>query len=123
MPTCSSTGPITSSACGPAPTWARERKEMTMKTSTIFLVTILAAAIAIVVSCGDNLKVVDAKLADGHPDAQCSNCPAAPSLGPQIDRLGRPAINTVLNHGFDPTAAAGSAKDAYNLDGSKGGWS
>jgi hypothetical protein len=37
-----------------------------------------------------------------------------------MDRLGRPAINTALNHGFDP--AGGPAKDAYNQDGSPGGW-
>ena len=49
--------------------------------------------------------------------------PAAPALGAQIDRLGRPAINTVLNHGFDGSASsAGAAKDAYNADGSPGGW-
>ena len=41
--------------------------------------------------------------------------PAAPALGTQIDRFGRPAINTALNHTFDPDdAKAGAAKDAYN---------
>jgi hypothetical protein len=95
-----------------------------MKSLHIFIAITLAALLvtAGLTSCGDNLKVPDAKVHDARPDAACSNCPAAPSLGTQIDRLGRPAINTVLNHGFDGTVAAGPAKDAYNIDGSKGGW-
>lgn len=49
--------------------------------------------------------------------------PAPPALGAQIDRMGRPAINTALNHTFDPdTAAAGAAKDAYNQDSTQAGW-
>jgi hypothetical protein len=41
--------------------------------------------------------------------------PAPPTLGMQIDRLGRPAINTALNHSFDPNETSkGTAKDAYN---------
>jgi hypothetical protein len=69
-------------------------------------------------SCGDNLKLTDA----GHPDGN-NKIPAVPTLGAQMDRLGRPAINTALNHAFDGTTAAGAAKDAYNQDGSPGGWS
>jgi hypothetical protein len=50
--------------------------------------------------------------------------PAAPALGTQIDRFGRPAINTALNHAFDAdAAAAGKAKDAYNQDGDPTKWS
>jgi hypothetical protein len=52
------------------------------------------------------------------------NNPAAPVLGTQIDRFGRPAINTALNHTFDPDAAAtGKAKDAYNQDADPTKWS
>ncbi|MFS8069311.1 MAG: DUF4331 family protein [Byssovorax sp.] len=52
-----------------------------------------------------------------------SNNPAAPALGAQIDRFGRPAINTALNHAFDKDAmAAGKAKDAYNQDGDSSKW-
>jgi hypothetical protein len=41
--------------------------------------------------------------------------PAVPALGAMIDRMGRPAINTALNHTFDGNAtAAGTAKDSYN---------
>jgi hypothetical protein len=86
---------------------------MTMTKLSIILLATLATA-----SCGDNLKVADGGTSGGSD----AGIPAAPALGPQFDRLGRPAINTVLNHGFDKTAAAGSAKDAYNHDGSPGGW-
>jgi hypothetical protein len=47
----------------------------------------------------------------GDPNA----IPPRPTLGAQIDRQGRPAANTALNHAFsDDAAATGSAKDAYN---------
>jgi hypothetical protein len=50
--------------------------------------------------------------------------PAPPALGAQIDRMGRPAINTALNHTFDPIATTkGAAKDAYNQDNAQAGWS
>ncbi len=49
--------------------------------------------------------------------------PPPPVLGAQIDRLGRPAINTALIHGFDPdSGAAGAAKDSYNFDTDAGNW-
>jgi hypothetical protein len=50
--------------------------------------------------------------------------PPVPTLGAQIDRLGRPAINTALNHTFDTNdATKGAAKDAYNADKAQAGWS
>jgi len=76
-------------------------------------------------ACGDNKDRPDASVrSDGSgPDAQCSNCPAAPALGTQIDRMGRPAINTALNHGFDANASnANAAKNAYNADSNVGTW-
>ncbi len=49
--------------------------------------------------------------------------PAPPVLGAQIDRMGRPAINTALNHTFDPDLTAkGAAKDTYNRDIAPAGW-
>ena len=52
-----------------------------------------------------------------------TNIPAAPKLGTQIDRFGRPAINTALNHTFAADAAmAGTAKDAYNQDADPSNW-
>jgi hypothetical protein len=84
---------------------------------SIILFATLAAA-----SCGDNLKVSDGGMHGSDGGSGSGGFPAAPALGPQIDRMARPAINTVLTHGFDKTAAAGTAKDAYNVDGSPGGW-
>jgi hypothetical protein len=43
--------------------------------------------------------------------------PAAPKPGPLIDRMGRPAINTALNHPFDDNAEAKEmAKHKWNTD-------
>ena len=62
----------------------------------------------------------DVKQTDGGTD---SGIPTPPTLKTQIDRMGRPAINTALNHVFDTDAgAAGVAKDAYNADKNVGGW-
>ena len=57
---------------------------------------------------------------DGGSD---SGIPTPPTLKTQIDRMGRPAINTALNHVFDTDAgAAGVAKDTYNADKNVSGW-
>ena len=48
--------------------------------------------------------------------------PTPPTLKTQVDRIGRPAINTALNHVFDPTSNAGTAKDAYNADKNVSTW-
>lgn len=59
----------------------------------------------------------------GTPDTGTTK-PTPPTLGAQIDRLGRPAINTALNHTFDPDAgSAGAAKNAYNQDTAQATWS
>ncbi len=50
--------------------------------------------------------------------------PPPPTLGTQIDRMGRPAINTALDHTFDPnTSTKNAAKDSYNADNSPSHWS
>ena len=48
--------------------------------------------------------------------------PMPPKLGTQIDRFGRPAINTALNHTFDVDPAKGMAKDAYNQEADSSKW-
>src|SRR5450755_4510936 len=61
----------------------------------------------------------DVAKTDGGGDGG-NNFPAMPALKTtQVDRMGRPAINTALNHVFDPTTnadggAGAVAKDAYN---------
>lgn len=84
----------------------------------------LAVAAIALIGCGDNKSVPDARVVDASPaDAYCSNCPAAPTLGAQIDRMGRAAVNTVLNHGFDADAtAAQAAKKAYNENDDVSTW-
>jgi hypothetical protein len=59
----------------------------------------------------------------GTPETSTPN-PAPPALGAQIDRMGRPAINTALNNTFNAdTAAQSAAKDAYNKDTDLANWS
>jgi hypothetical protein len=90
--------------------------------TTIKLLAILSLALA---ACGDNKDHPDAPPPGDGPgiDAQCSNCPAAPTLGTQIDRMGRPAISTALDHSFDPSATtANAAKNAYNADADVATW-
>jgi hypothetical protein len=57
---------------------------------------------------------------DGSAEAEAAAPPPnPPALGTLIDRMGRPAINTALNHVFDSSCLAPdlcSAKDAYNTD-------
>jgi len=49
--------------------------------------------------------------------------PTPPTLGAQIDRFGRPAINTALDHTFDTDVTAkGAAKDAYNANTDPAAW-
>lgn len=58
----------------------------------------------------------------GAPDADGPD-PKMPALGTQLDRFGRPAVNTALNHTFDTdTAKQDKAKDDYNKDGTNAGW-
>lgn len=49
--------------------------------------------------------------------------PIPPKLGKQIDRFGRPVINTALNHTFDLVPATkDAAKDAYNQQADPATW-
>jgi hypothetical protein len=59
----------------------------------------------------------------GHDADAAPTIPPPPTLGAQIDRFGRPAVNTALNHSFDANAmTAGPAKDAYNASSTPSGW-
>ena len=82
------------------------------------LIKFFAVATIAVVGCGDNNKSIDAAV---HHDAPN---PGVPTLGAQMDRLGRPAVNTAMNHAFDPacTSASCAAKDTYNQDATPAGW-
>ena len=84
-------------------------------------IKLLAVAAIALIGCGDNksspdARVIDSTVVDSGPP------PPAPAIGAQIDRVGRPAVNTVLTKGFDPTAAAQTAKKAYNENADKATW-
>ena len=60
----------------------------------------------------------------------CEN-PALPALGPIIERMGRPAVNTALTNPFDlyrplggttPTESGDLTKDRYNRDDNPANW-
>jgi hypothetical protein len=101
----------------------------------IVLIALLAAGSAFAYACngddnntdGGQDATPDNNVADtGKTDAgnNDSGFPAPPALKTQIDRMGRPAINTALNHPFDKADAgtAGPAKDSYNADKSVATW-
>jgi hypothetical protein len=49
--------------------------------------------------------------------------PAPPTLGVEIDRVGRPFVTMLLNHGFDqPGPMVNVARDAWNADAYDMGW-
>ncbi len=89
-----------------------------MKNLHLFAVALLAVA-----ACGDDKGAPDAPKHIDAPSPDALTMPPPPTPGSQIDRMGRPAINTALNHVLDtdPTAK-GSAKDAYNADAAAGTW-
>ncbi len=86
-------------------------------------IKLLAVAAIALISCGDNKSVPDARVIDAPPaDAYCSDCPAAPTVGAQIDRVGRPAVSTALVRGFDASGAAQTDKLAYNRNSDSSTW-
>jgi hypothetical protein len=97
-----------------------------MKNTTILTSLLAVSSLMAFAGCGDNNNTTpDAAVKkDAKPIDAPVGPPAPPALGAQIDRLGRPAINTALNRSFEPPATAGhgAAKDAYNTDSNKSGW-
>src|SRR5262245_18783462 len=92
------------SGCGPRRTRAREEDAMTARQ--------LVPALALALSCGDNLEP---RNDGGHDVPDAAAFPAPPALGAQIDRMGRPVINTALNAAFLPDTAMNIAmkKNAF----------
>ena len=102
-------------------------------------IVLLSLAASFVMACGgddapatsptdtglaDTVTKADSPPGDTPPGDTTPGTPAPPTLGAQIDRMGRPAINTALNHSFDANdATKGAAKDAYNQDTASAGWS
>ena len=92
------------------------------------MIKLFAVAALSLIACGDNNKVQnDAPPSGGSDGSGSGGIPAAPTLGMQIDRLGRPAVSTALDHVFDgsaagPSGSANAAKDEYNQNGAMGTW-
>ncbi|HWU90072.1 MAG TPA: hypothetical protein VN253_22570 [Kofleriaceae bacterium] len=71
-------------------------------------------------SCGDNKSAPDAPPRDLSVD---TGFPRPPQLGPQLDRMGRPAINTALNAlVLDNDTVAAMKKDAYDQASDPATW-
>lgn len=100
-----------------------------MRAIHLFLVSVISCA-ALVVGCGDDETTATSSSNTGGNGGTGgtggsgggsggsgggANFPPPPALGPQIDRMGRPAINTALNNTFEPDdATKDAAKDAWN---------
>jgi hypothetical protein len=85
-----------------------------MKTIKLLALTIAITAAS---ACGDNLKGPG-----GGGDDGGNNFPPPPNLGAQIDRMGRPAINTALNGTLDDNPLKTAKKDAYNHADTPANW-
>ncbi len=88
---------------------------------------ICVACVGMAFSCSDNNNNTTPD-APGTPDAKLPtpdappSTPAKPTLGAQIDRMGRPAVNTALDKTFTPDPMRDPAEDAYNADTAKASW-
>jgi hypothetical protein len=76
--------------------------------------------------CGDDEKATpDApKSIDAPADVAIDalTFPAAPTLGTQVDRMGRPAVNTALNAVLDTDPLKTAKKDRYNAASNPATW-
>lgn len=92
---------------------------MNSNIQTILTAVALTTALA---ACGDSKATVDATVVIDSPTVDAGP-PAPPALGTQVDRFGRPAVNTALNNTFNGNAtAAAAAKNAYNADKNSATW-
>jgi hypothetical protein len=87
------------------------------------LLVIALAGLLPLAGCDDDSNDDGNKDMSANRDMAMSGNPAAPRLGAQIDRMGRPAVNTALTNPFDLVAGSSTdaVKDAYNAAG-PGGW-
>lgn len=108
-----------------------------MKHSKILTVASALLAIGVIsvagYGCGDDDSASPTKDGGGVPEGSTTETgtdpdsgggnPAPPTLGAQIDRMGRPAINTALNATFEADATKkAAAKDKWNQDTNVATW-
>ena len=109
-----------------------------MKLQTIALATI-ASLFFVAVGCSDDTNT-NGSSSTGNNASSSGNASSSsssgdggagggggtkmPNLGTQIDRMGRPAINTALNKTFEPNAGmADMGKDGWNANSDPSKWS
>jgi hypothetical protein len=94
-----------------------------MKIQTILLAAV-ATTFAMVVGCSDDNNNTTTSTASTSSSGSSSGGAATmPTLGAQIDRMGRPAINTAGNKTFEPDVEkADIGKNAYNADSDPSKW-
>lgn len=95
-----------------------------MKAKSIVMMAVAALAVT---GCSNSGTGGTGKDAGTKPDSGTPQPPAAPTLGAQIDRMGRAGVNTALTDPFDISASVGGAsenavKDAYNADSTESAW-
>ncbi len=94
-----------------------------MKSNIQSILTAVALT-ATFASCSDSAATVDATVVIDAAKIDAPFVPPAPpALGAQVDRFGRPAVNTALNNTFNGNAtAAAAAKNSYNADKNSATW-
>jgi hypothetical protein len=77
------------------------------------------STLAMLAACGTEMQNTSSTPTPTPPDnSQVQEIPQRPAVGAQIDRMGRPAINTALNNTFNgDKAAKDAAKDKYSKAG------
>jgi hypothetical protein len=89
-----------------------------------------AAATALVIGCSDETgtgsgssQSTSSSATSSGAGGEMNNFGNMPGYGAQLDRFGRPAINTALNNTFsDNMEQKDQAKDAWNADDKVDGW-
>ncbi len=94
-----------------------------MKSNIQSILTAVALT-ATFAACSDSAATVDATVVIDAAKIDAPFVPPAPpALGAQVDRFGRPAVNTALNNTFNGNAtAAAAAKNSYNADKNSATW-
>lgn len=91
-----------------------------MNKPTLFLLALLVTPFAGCSDDDDDKTVTTTGTTTGTPTA---TTPAAPSLGQQIERMGRAGITTATQGAFEGDSAKKNAiKDTYNADSTRTGW-
>lgn len=95
-----------------------------MKLQTIMLAAV-ATLFVVAVGCSDEPNTNDTS-STGNASSSSSSSGGdnkMPTLGTQVDRMGRPAINTAVNKTFEPNAmTADMGKDGWNANSDPATW-